>query len=114
MGIIEAKAPCTILLVGETGVGKSSIVEFIANALLGNDIDECKFDVLNPTNEQGGSGHRSQTKSVHLYRFTSKSGIVVSARIFEFGHQAYLSPPGPHPRHTGICKHSRYSERRAP
>lgn len=81
-GIIEAKAPCTILLVGETGVGKSSVVEFIANVLLGNDIDHCEFDILNSTNERGGSGHQSQTNSVYLYEFTSKSGIVVSARFF--------------------------------
>ena len=82
LGITEAKAPCTILLVGETGVGKSSVVEFIANVLLGNDIDHYEFDILDSTHEQGDSGHQSQTNSVYLYKFTSKSGIVVSASFF--------------------------------
>lgn len=82
IGIIKLKAPCTILLVGETGVGKSSVLEYIANVLLGSDIDHDEFNILDPTNEQGGSGHQSQTNSVHLYEFTSKNGTVVSASIF--------------------------------
>jgi polynucleotide 5'-kinase involved in rRNA processing len=31
----KAQAPYTILLVGETGTGKSSLLEFIANVLVG-------------------------------------------------------------------------------
>ena len=81
-GVIKAKGAYTILLTGETGVGKSSVMEFIANVLLGNDIDHCNFDILDSTNEQGGSGNQCQTNSVRLYEFTSERGIVVSASIY--------------------------------
>src|SRR5258706_2356437 len=73
-----ANRPYTILLVGETGVGKSSLLEFIANVLAGNDIDHYNFDILDRTNEQGGSIYQSQTNSAHLYEFTSRNGVVVS------------------------------------
>jgi len=77
------KATYTILLVGETGVGKSSLLQFIANALHGNDVDHYDFDTLDDTNEQGGSNGQSQTNSARLYEFTSKNGIVVSSSGFE-------------------------------
>jgi hypothetical protein len=57
-------------------------LEFIANVLLGNDIDHYDFDILDRTNEQGGSDNQSQTNSVRLYEFTSKNGIVVSSGVF--------------------------------
>ena len=81
----ETQAPYNILLVGETGVGKSSVVEFIANVLAGNDVDHYNFDILDRTNELGCPNHRSQTNSARLYEFTSKNGIVVSAGINERG-----------------------------
>jgi len=81
----EAKAPYTILLVGETGVGKSSVLEFIANVFAGNDIDHYNLDVLDDTNERGGSNNQSQTNSARIYEFTSKNGIVVSISIYERG-----------------------------
>ena len=70
--------PYTILLVGETGVGKSSVLELIANVVTGKSIDHCDFSILDHTNEQGGSDNQSQTKSARLYELTSKNGIVVS------------------------------------
>jgi len=79
-GIINTtkkKAPYTILLLGETGVGKSSALELIANVLHGNDIDHYDFKVLEPTNEEGGSSNQSQTRSVRIYEITSNNGIVV-------------------------------------
>ena len=79
----EAQAPYTLLLVGETGVGKSSVLEFIANVLAGNDIDNYNFDILDHTNEQGGPNNQSQTSSARLYEVTSKNGIVVSVGIYE-------------------------------
>ena len=78
----QENEPYTILLLGETGVGKSSFVEFIINVLFGNDIDDYVFDILN---EHGG------TKSARLHEITSKNGMVVSAGIFERGEYAY--PP---------------------
>jgi len=74
----------TILLVGETGVGKSSVLEFIANKLLGKDPDHYDFKILDHTNEQGGLDNQSQTNSARLYEFTSKNGIVVSSAICEY------------------------------
>ena len=90
MGIIKtskngANRPYTILLVGETGVGKSSLLEFIGNVLAGKDIDQYNFDILDRTNEQGGSDNQSQTNASHLYEFTSSNGIIVSVGGFECG-----------------------------
>ena len=81
----EAQAPYTILLVGETGVGKSSVLELIANVLAGNDIDHYNFDILDHTNELGGPNNQSQTNSARLYEFTSKNGLVVRAGTNERG-----------------------------
>src|SRR5258706_14667292 len=81
----RANRPYTILLVGETGVGKSSLLEYIANVLAGNEIDHYNFDILDRTNEQGGSDNQSQTNAPCLYQFTSKNGITVSAGAFECG-----------------------------
>jgi len=81
----RAKAPYTFLLVGETGVGKSSVFELIANVFAGNDIDHYNFHILDHTNEQGGSNNQSQTNSARLYELTSKNGIVVSVGICERG-----------------------------
>ena len=77
----KAKAPYTILLVGETGVGKSSIMEFIANVLIGRDVDHYDFKILDLTNEQGGSENQSQTNSARLYELRSNNGITVSASV---------------------------------
>lgn len=73
-----ANAPYTIRLVGETGVGKSSFLELIANVLHNKDVDHYDFDTLDHTNERGGSRNQSQTNSARLYEFTSKNGVVVS------------------------------------
>jgi len=75
----KAKVPYTILLVGETGVGKTSTLELFANVLAGNDIDHYNFDILGHTNEPG-SNNQSQTNAARLYEFTSKNGVVVSTR----------------------------------
>ena len=74
----KAKAPYTIFLVGEPGVGKSSLLELISNVLDGNGVDHYHLGVLDPTNEQGGSTNQSRTNSTRVYEFTSKNGIVVS------------------------------------
>jgi len=81
-GIIKTsknKASYTILLVGETGVGKSAFLEFLGNVLIGNDIDHYSFRTLDRDNEQNGSEKQSQTNSARLYELKSKNGIVVSA-----------------------------------
>jgi len=84
----KAKAPYTFLLVGGVGVGKSSVFELIANVFAGNDIGHYNFDILDDTNELGGSNNQSQTNSARLYELTSKNGVVVSLRLSERGGQA--------------------------
>ncbi|KAK7458148.1 hypothetical protein VKT23_010056 [Stygiomarasmius scandens] len=71
------KVEFTILVVGETGVGKSSVLEFIANVLAGNSISDYNFSIIDQANESGGSGMNSQTNSAKLYSFTSQNGVVI-------------------------------------
>ena len=77
----KVQAPYTILLVGETGVGKSAVLEFIANVLIGNTLARYNFELLDHTNERGLSSNQSQTDSARFYELVSNSGIVVSASI---------------------------------
>ena len=81
------RAPYTILLVGETGVGKSSVLELLANTITGKTIDDYDFNILDRSNEQGGSENQSQTNSARLYELESRNGIVVSTKNFE--HNKY-------------------------
>ncbi|KAJ6594419.1 hypothetical protein B0H19DRAFT_919891 [Mycena capillaripes] len=70
----KAATPYTILLVGETGVGKSSVLEFIANVMVGNPAFKYDFSLLNHENEAGGSQAGSQTNAAHLYKLESNNG----------------------------------------
>ena len=87
MGIIrrtenEAKAPYTILVVGETGVGKTSFLEFIANVLSGRTLGKYNLGILDRKNELDVPAKQSKTKLCRLYEFTSKNGVVVSVGTF--------------------------------
>ena len=75
------QAPYTVLLVGEIGVVKSSLLEFIANVLIARDIDHYDFEILDPTHEQGVSDNQSRTSSARLYELRSNNGIMVSATV---------------------------------
>ena len=88
----EAQAPYTILLVGESGVGKSSVLEFIANVFAGNDIGNYNLDILDHTNGLGGPDNQSQTNSARVYEFTSKNGIVVSVGIINVMSMLIILP----------------------
>jgi GTPase SAR1 family protein len=66
----------TILLVGETGVGKTSVLSLIANVLAGRNPDQYT-DVHKTDNEAGGSQKHSQTQSAQIYEFRSQNDVVV-------------------------------------
>jgi hypothetical protein len=66
----------TILLVGETGVGKTSALSLLFNVLSGNRVDDyIEFNDL--ANEVGGSQKYSQTQSARVYEHTSVNGVKV-------------------------------------
>ncbi|KAF8346281.1 hypothetical protein F5887DRAFT_1132409 [Amanita rubescens] len=77
-GILRTKMNViyTILLVGETGKGKTSFLSLLANVLKGNDPKQYKF-FHDESNEAGGAKAQSQTNSAKLYELTSKNGITV-------------------------------------
>ncbi|PBK99273.1 hypothetical protein ARMGADRAFT_496405 [Armillaria gallica] len=66
----------TILLVGETGVGKTAVLSLIANVLAGNHPHNYK-EFYDPDNEAGGTQKHSQTKSARVYTLKSVNGVTV-------------------------------------
>jgi len=83
-GIIKPsknKAPYSILLVGETGVGKATVLELIANVFAGNAIDHHNSDALDHTNERGGTNKQTQTNLVRFYEFKTKDGVMVHSKL---------------------------------
>ncbi|KZT33515.1 hypothetical protein SISSUDRAFT_992946 [Sistotremastrum suecicum HHB10207 ss-3] len=64
------------MLVGETGVGKTSLLSLISNILQGHSPSEYET-VYDPANESGLSGKHSQTMSAKVYKFVSKNGITI-------------------------------------
>ncbi|KAF9255391.1 hypothetical protein L218DRAFT_1008638 [Marasmius fiardii PR-910] len=79
-GIINAtnnKKDFTILLVGETGVGKTSFLSLIGNIVAGRKTSQY-IDMHEGSNEVGGPESQSQTDSAKLYEFKSpRNGFVV-------------------------------------
>lgn len=78
-GIIKSgtkKSEYTILLVGETGVGKTSVLSFLGNVLAGHRPDEY-VEGYDAGNEEGGSQSQSQTNMAKVYEFTSRNGVTL-------------------------------------
>ncbi|KIL58584.1 hypothetical protein M378DRAFT_312135 [Amanita muscaria Koide BX008] len=66
----------TILLVGETGTGKTSFLSLLANVLAGRSPNDYAFS-HDGANEAGGGDRHSQTNTAKLYEFKSKNGVIV-------------------------------------
>jgi len=77
----KANAPHTILLVGGTGVGKSSLVELIADTLLDRNLNHWDLGSLDRANERGPFGSGTRTVSPHLYEIATELGVLVSANV---------------------------------
>ena len=86
----KANAPHTILLVGGTGLGNSSLVELIANTLLSRD----GYDLasLDRANERGPLDSGTRTVSPHLYEIASELGVLVSINVMNVVRSHNLSP----------------------
>jgi GTPase SAR1 family protein len=74
--LLTTKQTLTILLVGETGVGKTALLDLVAN-LLGGLEPTTYRSTHNAANEAGGSKVGSQTNEALLYELTSLNGIKV-------------------------------------
>ena len=82
---------------------ESSLLEYIANALTGNDIVHYNFGILDRTNEQ-------IAKSDQCVPLVRKDGMMVSAGALNVAGIMYVtSSQGWHPRHPGIGRHSQYT-----
>jgi len=84
---MKDKAHCADLLVGGTGVGKSSALELVGNVPVDNNIHGYDFGILDHTNEQGGLNNQSQTDSAW-----SKNGITVGSGAYEHAEICDLAP----------------------
>lgn len=73
------KQSITILLIGETGVGKTSFLDLLANICAGRVMEEFKEEHERENEYDGpGAGGRSQTMKPKLYRITCANGSIVN------------------------------------
>ncbi|KIP04161.1 hypothetical protein PHLGIDRAFT_57496, partial [Phlebiopsis gigantea 11061_1 CR5-6] len=66
----------TVLLVGETGTGKTAFLSFLSNVLSGNGLGHY-VDKENKGNEAGGGQRQSQTNAALLYEFPSQNNVLI-------------------------------------
>ncbi|KAF8326948.1 hypothetical protein F5887DRAFT_1164318 [Amanita rubescens] len=64
----------TILIVGETGTGKTTLLSLFFNILVGNGIREYML-AHDESNDTGNAQNQSQTISALLYEFESRNGV---------------------------------------
>ncbi|KAF9492705.1 hypothetical protein BDN71DRAFT_1433064 [Pleurotus eryngii] len=70
------KDSLTILLIGETGVGKTAFMDLLANVCAGRVMEDFKAE-HKKDNEAGGSGSGSQTNKPKLYHIKCANGYMV-------------------------------------
>ncbi|KAG8691306.1 hypothetical protein FRC11_005053 [Ceratobasidium sp. 423] len=71
-----AKKEITILLIGETGAGKTAFMSLLVNLFMGNGPYELE-ERNNPSMEAGGSKGGSQTNEATLYTVKANDGTVI-------------------------------------
>ncbi|KAL5637665.1 hypothetical protein ACGC1H_002066 [Rhizoctonia solani] len=69
-----AKKEITIMLIGETGAGKTAFMSLLLNLFMGNGPYELE-ERNNPAMESGGNKSQSQTNDATLYSVRSKDGL---------------------------------------
>ncbi|EDR10206.1 uncharacterized protein LACBIDRAFT_325894 [Laccaria bicolor S238N-H82] len=69
--VMTRKKNFTIILVGETGTGKTSFLSLLVNVLAGKSPSKYNLEPYDVTNEYGGGQNHSQTKTAKVYEFTS-------------------------------------------
>ncbi|KAF9459249.1 hypothetical protein BDZ94DRAFT_1051168 [Collybia nuda] len=70
----KGRTEFTILIVGETGTGKTTVLSLIANVLAGN--KPGSYEKFNKAAHEAGGGERhSQTNKAYLYCFESRNGV---------------------------------------
>jgi GTP-binding protein EngB required for normal cell division len=70
------KGTMTIILVGETGVGKTAFMSLLANVCAGRQIDDFRLE-HNTANESHLSKNQSQTNTAMMYTFKRRDGCTL-------------------------------------
>lgn len=76
--VMTRKKNFTIILVGETGTGKTSFLSLLVNVLAGKSPSKYNLEPYDVTNEYGGGQNHSQTKTAKVYEFTSLNNVCVT------------------------------------
>ena len=74
--MLTKKRKLTILVVGETGAGKTAFLNLMINVLEGENPTTYR-DMFDTANEEGGSKIGSQTREALVYEFSSLNGVRV-------------------------------------
>ena len=70
------KGTMTVILVGETGVGKTSFMSLLANVCSGRQIEDFRLE-HDTTNESNLSKNQSQTNTAMMYTFKRQDGCTL-------------------------------------
>jgi len=68
------KGKITIIIVGETGVGKTAFMNLLANVCVGRPVDQFRRE-HNPHNESNLDKNQSQTNAAMMYTFERRDGV---------------------------------------